>query len=305
VIQNIGFIGAGRMGGRMIRRLLDSGRRVFVCDPDALALEAVLEHGAKGAGTPAEAAADAEVVFCSLPDPATLEAVLAGPDGMLQTISRRVVVVDVGTGDQGTARRMAAACAEVGAQFLDAPVSRGVVGAETGTLAMLVGGDPDVLTEVRPVLSVLASDIIHVGEVGSGQVTKLCNNMLAAINAAALGEVLVAGVRAGVSLERLGAAIGASSGASFVLREYLPKGLFTGERPTGFALSLMRKDVGLFIMSGAEIGVTLPISALVQQQYVAAQAEGLDEADWTSIAEIYERRAGVRLQADPTAVAST
>jgi 3-hydroxyisobutyrate dehydrogenase-like beta-hydroxyacid dehydrogenase len=283
------------MGGRMIRRLLDSGRMVSACDPSETALSGVVEYGAERANTPAEAAQGVDLVFCSLPDPVTLEVALTGADGVLTTASAGCVVVDVGTGDQRTAVRMSAACADVGVHFLDAPVSRGVRGAETGTLAMLVGGKGEVLERVMPIFSVLASDIVHVGAVGSGQVTKLCNNMLAAIHAAALGEVLVAGVRAGVDLEPLREAIAASSGASFVLSEYLPKGLFTEERPTGFALSLMRKDVGLFVNAGAQLGVALPISAIVQQQFVSAQAQGLDSADWTSVAEIYERSAGVRL----------
>lgn len=296
VPMQIAFIGAGRMGGRMIRRLLDAGHEVVVCDEAPAALEAAVEHGARAAATPGDAArAGTPFVLCSLPAPDITEHVLCGPDGAVAAAAPGTVLVDLGTGDPGTARRIAAVCERAGVGFLDAPVSRGVAAAETGTLAMLVGGGEDTLAAARPVLDMLATDVVHVGPVGAGQVAKLCNNMLAAINATALGEVLVAGVRAGVDLEALAAAVGAGSGSSYVLEAYLPRGLFTAERPTGFALSLMRKDVGLFLRAGSELGVTLPVSALVGQLYAAARSEGLDEADWTSVAEVYERMAGVRL----------
>jgi 3-hydroxyisobutyrate dehydrogenase len=292
VPMQIAFIGAGRMGGRMVRRLLGAGHEVVACDENPAALQAAVDHGATAAATPAAVVAGAQMLLCSLPAPEITERVVGEA---LPAAAPGTVVVDLGTGDPATARRIAAACERAGAGFLDAPVSRGVAAAETGTLAMLVGGREDTLAAARPVLDVLATDVVHVGPVGAGQVAKLCNNMLAAINATALGEVLVAGVRAGVDLDALAAAVGAGSGSSYVLEAYLPGGLFTAERPTGFALSLMRKDVGLFLRAGSELGVTLPVSALVGQLYAAARSEGLDEADWTSVAEVYERMAGVRL----------
>jgi 3-hydroxyisobutyrate dehydrogenase len=292
VIEQIGFIGAGRMGGRMVRRLVGAGFAVVVCDRDQAALDAAAAGGARVADGPAAAAAGSQALLCSLPTPTITEAALAGA---LDAVAPGTVVVDLGTGDPETARRIAAACESAGAHFLDAPVSRGVAAAESGTLAILAGGDERALELARPVLSELASDIVHVGPVGAGQVAKLCNNMLAAINATALGEVLVAGVRAGVELDALAAAIGAGSGGSFVLERYLPAGLFTAERPTGFSLALMRKDVGLFLAACDDLGLPAPISALVAQQYAAAHAEGRDDADWTSVAEVYERPADVRL----------
>ena len=178
-------------------------------------------------------------------------------------------------------------------------MSRGVVGAENGTLAVMVGGDGRRAGARGPVLDQLASDIVHVGGVGAGQVTKLCNNMLTAIITTALGEVLVTGVKAGVELEPLTAALGAGSAGNFVLSGYLPNTLFTDGARHGFALALMRKDLGLFMKAAGDAGLELPLSELVHERYVTRAAAGLDEADSTSIAELYERAAGVRLQLEP------
>lgn len=307
--MNVACIGVGRMGGRMTGRLLDAGHRVTVCDPAPAAVAAAVERGAEAAVTAAAAATGAELVLCSLPDPGTTERAVSGPDGVLAggaapgggppasgPASAARTVIDVGTGDPATARRLADACAAAGAGFLDAPVSGGVAGAERGSLTMMIGGEASTLDACRPVLSVLASEIVHAGPAGSGQVVKLCNNIVAATNVAVLGEVLVAGVRAGVELSVLTKAIGSGSGGSFVLDAYLPAGLFSQERPTGFALELMHKDIGLFMQAGAQLGLPLPLSGLVQQLYTLARADGLGQRDWTSIAEIYERLAGVRLQ---------
>jgi 2-hydroxymethylglutarate dehydrogenase len=298
-----GFIGIGRMGAPMARRLAGGGFAVKAYDVDPEARDRLAGSGVDLADQPAAVADGAGFVLCSLPTPQITEHVLV-LGGVLDALAPGSTVVDLGTGDPGTARRLAEAAAGRGVAFLDAPVSRGVAAAENGTLAMLVGGEADALEVARPLLATLATDIVHVGSVGAGQVTKLCNNMLAAINAAALGEVLVAGVKAGVELDPLTRAISASSGSSYVLDAYLPSGLFTAERPSKFALALMRKDIGLFLAAAGEGLVTLPVSAVVSQLFAAARADGLDDADWTSIAEVYERLADVRLCLETTELGS-
>lgn len=302
--DRIAFIGVGRMGGRMSQRLLDAGYPLAVFDPSADAVVALADRGARTAASPADAARGADFILCSLPNPSILRDAITGHDGVLDGARPGALIIDFSTGDPAVARSLAAAAAEKGVGFLDAPVSRGVVGAEHGTLAVMVGGDADALAEARPILDHLASDIVHVGGVGAGQVTKLCNNMLTAIITTALGEVLVTGVKAGVELEPLTAAIGAGSAANYVLSGYFPNTLFTEERATGFALALMRKDLDLFLKAATDAGMTLPLSDLVHGQYAAAQAAGLDDADSTSIAELYERAAGVRLQMNVVEVTS-
>jgi 3-hydroxyisobutyrate dehydrogenase-like beta-hydroxyacid dehydrogenase len=299
VTQDIAFIGVGRMGGRMTTRLLDAGYAVSVFDPSEEALAPLIARGARAAGSPAEATAGAAFVLCSLPNPAVLHEAIAGDRGVLDGAQPGTVIIDFSTGDPSVARELADAARRQSVAFLDAPVSRGVVGAENGTLAVMVGGDEETLEAARQILDHLASDIVHVGEVGAGQMTKLCNNMLTAIITTALGEILVTGVKAGVELQPLTEALGAGSAGNYVLSGYLPNTLFTDERNAGFALSLMRKDLGLFLGAAADAGMELPLSDLVHQQYVAAHAAGLDDADSTSIAELYERAADVRLRLAP------
>lgn len=294
--RTLGFLGVGRMGSRMARRLLEAGYFVRVYDPVPAATAALRDAGATVATSPADASRGAEVVLCSLPGPDSVEDAILGADGVLSVAAVGTTVVDMTTSDPDASRRVAERCETLGVRFLDAPVSHGLVGAETGTLAMLVGGEEQVLDAARPVLGVLASDIVHVGAVGAGQIAKLCNNMLAAIHAAALGEVLAAGLRAGIGLSELTVSISKSSGASFILEHYFPRGLFTAERPTTFALSLMRKDVALFMRASSNADAAVPLSAFVQQLYTAAGVAIGEDSDWSSVAELYERLAGVELR---------
>jgi 3-hydroxyisobutyrate dehydrogenase-like beta-hydroxyacid dehydrogenase len=284
------------MGSRMARRLLDAGHTVRVYDPVRAATDALVEAGASVATSPGDASRGAELVLCSLPDPDAVEEAILGADGVLWGAAPGTTIVDMTTSDPDTSRRVARRSEAQQVRFLDAPVSHGLVGAETGTLAMMIGGDEQVLEDARPVLGVLANDIVHVGPVGAGQIAKLCNNMLAAIHAAALGEVLAAGLRAGIGLRELTASISKSSGTSFILEHYFPRGLFTAERPTTFALSLMRKDLSLFMRASYKADASVPLSAFVQQLYTAAGTSIGEDADWSSVAELYERLAGVDLR---------
>ncbi len=284
------------MGSRMARRLLEAGHTLRVYDPALGATAALADAGAAIATSPGEASRGAELVLCSLPGPDAVEAAILGADGVISNAAPGTTVIDMTTSDPDTSRRVAERLEVRQVRFLDAPVSHGLHGAETGTLAMMVGGDRQVLAEARSVLDVLANDIVHVGPIGAGQIAKLCNNMLAAIHAAALGEVLAAGIRAGIGLRELTESISKSSGTSFILEHYFPRGLFTAERPTTFALSLMRKDLSLFMRASYEADASVPLSAFVQQLYTAAGTSIGEDSDWSSVAELYERLAGVELR---------
>jgi 3-hydroxyisobutyrate dehydrogenase len=291
----VAVIGVGMMGGRMSRRLLAAGHAVTVSDPSRDLVAALEAEGASAAAGAAEAARDADVVILSLPTPAIVEAVVDGEDGVLRTARPGTVVVDMSTGDPGTARRLEAACRAAGVGFLDAPVSRGIMGAEQGTLLIMVGGEAAVLEQARPVLSRLGSDILHVGGPGSGQVAKLCNNMLAAINMQALGEVLVTGVKAGVDLETLAGVLTGGTGGSWVLSNQLPKTVFAGNDATTFAIDLMHKDVWLFMRAAEELGLATPLAATAAQTLRMAKAEGYGARDYSAIVRYFEALAHMEL----------
>lgn len=291
----VAVIGVGKMGGRMSRRLLAAGHPVTVHDPSVELVEPLAALGATVAGGPAEAAREAEVVILSLPTPQIVESVVTGEDGVLRSARPGTVVVDMSTGDPATARRVEAACRDAGVSFLDAPVSRGTAGAEQGTLLIMVGGDAAVLERARPVLSKLGSDILHVGGPGSGQVAKLCNNMLAAINTQALGEVLVAGVKAGVDLETLAGVLTGGTGGSWVLSNQLPKTVFAGNDATTFAIDLMHKDVWLFLRAAEEMGLATPLAATAGQTLRMAKAEGYGPRDYSAMVRYFEALAHMEL----------
>ena len=294
----VAFIGVGNMGGRMSRRLLAAGYPVTVCDSSRELVESLVGDGARAAGSAADAAADADLVILSLPTPAIVEAVVSGENGILRTARPGTTVVDMSTGDPGTARRVEAACRAAGLNFLDAPVSRGVVGAEKGTLLIMVGGDAEVLEAARPVLSHLGSDIVHVGGPGSGQVVKLCNNMLAAIHMQALGEVLVTGVKAGVGVDTLASVLSGGTGGSWILSNHLPATILAGDDGTRFALDLMHKDVGLFLRAAEEQGLSTPLAATATQTLRMAKSEGYGPRDYSAIIRYFEHLAQIQLVPD-------
>jgi 3-hydroxyisobutyrate dehydrogenase len=286
------FIGVGRMGSGMAARLLGAGHTVQIFDPNADAVDALVQQGAIAASSPAKAAHGAEAVFTSLPNPAILRDAVEGPDGVLAGAAAGVTIVDFSTVDPETARALAATVEAQGGHFLDAPVSGGVAGAAAGTLLTMVGASDEDLANVRPYLEKIAARIVHCGPVGSGQLTKLSHNMLVAINTVAAGEVLAAAVKAGGDLETLTEVFGAGLAGSKML-DHFGKTLFTEERPPLFALDLMHKDISLCLKEFGQF--PMPLSQLVMQTYNAARAKGLGGQDSTGVNEIYEELFGLQL----------
>lgn len=201
--MKIAFVGVGRMGSRMASRLIEAGHELSVYDPFAPAVEALKQQGAAAAGNPAEAAEGAEIIMLSLPSPATFTDAVTGETGILNKVSPGAIVVDFSTVDPATTKDIAALCARKNVYFLDSPVSGGVAGAASGNLVLMIGGSEEVIERVRPVLDVLSSRIVHCGDTGAGQLTKLSHNLLTAINTVALGEVLSVSVKAGADLNVL------------------------------------------------------------------------------------------------------
>ncbi|MEU6012248.1 NAD(P)-dependent oxidoreductase [Streptomyces sp. NPDC047453] len=293
----VAFVGLGNIGGRVVAHLVKAGHDVAVFDLNAAAVQAAVEAGARSAVSAAQAAEGAEAVFLSLPTPAIVESVVGE---VLPHAEKGAVIVDHSTIDPETSRRLAGTAAAQGVSFLDAPVSGGVQGAEAGTLAIMVGGDEAALERVRPLLETYAGSVVRIGDSGSGQVVKLANNLITAINIAALGEALTTAVRQGVDLDVAVSVLTKSSANSNVLSSYFPRTLFTAERPTGFALDFMHKDLGLFLASAASGPVPLPLSNAVRDLFSIGRQLGRGSKDFTSVVEFYEDFADVRLQTKET-----
>uniref|UniRef100_A0A939M7G6 NAD(P)-dependent oxidoreductase n=2 Tax=Bradyrhizobium barranii subsp. barranii TaxID=2823807 RepID=A0A939M7G6_9BRAD len=292
-MPTIAFLGVGRMGSHMARRLAEAGHKVRAFDPNAPAVAKLAPAGVEAAASPTAAAAGADFILASLPSPVALRAAVTGEDGILAAAKKGATVVDFSTVDPATTKAVAAICDKAGINYLDAPVSGGVAGAENGKLLIMIGGDQTVLDATRPVLETLAGKIIHCGPVGSGQLMKLSHNLLTAINTVALGEVLAASVKSGAKLDVLLEVLGGGLAGSKML-DWLGKTLFTQERPAFFALDLMHKDISLaldeFTASPMYLG------QLVRQIYNTARADGLGGKDSTSVSEVYERLLKVNLR---------
>jgi 3-hydroxyisobutyrate dehydrogenase-like beta-hydroxyacid dehydrogenase len=292
-MTTVGFVGLGNIGSRVVKHLLDAGHDVAVFDLNPTAVEAAVAAGGRKVDSPATAAKDAEVLFLSLPTPAIVESVVT------DVIARPVeglVIVDHSTIDPDTTRSLAQRVHDAGAAFLDAPVSGGVQGAEAGTLAVMIGGEEAAVQKVKPLVDTYAGNVFHVGPSGAGQAIKLANNQITATNIVALGEGLSAAVASGVDLDTAVAVLTTSSANSNVLSNYFPKTLFTAERPTGFALDFMHKDLNLFLDSARAAKLPTPVTGLVRDLFSIGQRDKRGAKDFTSVVEFYEDFTGIRLQ---------
>ncbi len=260
-VREVGFVGIGAMGNPMAANLLEAGHSVVITDLREAAAANLVEAGARWAATPAEVARDREVVFLSLPNPSDVEDVVTRPDGVLAGAARGLVIVDLSTNEPAVARRLAAAAAPLGVDFLDAPVSGGVEGARRGRLAVMVGGDPGTVETVRPLLEVIGNRVFSVGPVGSGNVVKLLNNMMFFVNLLGSMEALVVGAKAGVDPEVLREVVKAGSGGSYVW-EFATRAVLADRLTPSFTVALAAKDIGLAKALADEVGVDVPMGEL-------------------------------------------
>jgi 3-hydroxyisobutyrate dehydrogenase len=247
-----GIIGAGNMGGRMGRRVAAAGDPIVAYDANASTLA---DCGMQAADSAAALVEAVDVVLLSLPDSAIIERVVLGEGGVLAHARVGQVVVDLSTADPRSSVRIHDALAEHGVDFLDAGISGGAAAAEKGSLTLMVGGDHDALERVTPVLERFASKIVHMGAPGSGHITKVLNNFLNGVALAATSEVMVAGRRAGLDLERLLEVLNASSGVNFATLNRFPKIIHGDYLEGGLTGELMAKDVRLYLAYMAGIGV--------------------------------------------------
>src|SRR3954471_11475896 len=226
----VGFVGCGRMGGPMARRLLAAGAEVRAFDVDERALRAVADAGASIADSPRAAAAGAAVAITMLPDPPTVDRAARGPDGLLAGLRDGALWLEMSSSRPATTRALGEAAAERGAALLDAPVSGGVAGAEAGTLTIMLGGPAALVERATPLLEELGRSLVHVGDrPGDGDAAKTINNMLSATNLAAAAEALAMGMRAGLDPERLVDCVNGGTGASNAMEKKVGGQVLTGK----------------------------------------------------------------------------
>jgi 3-hydroxyisobutyrate dehydrogenase len=247
----IAFIGLGNMGLPMVANLVKAGHHVHAADVRREAVEAAVGHGAHAAGSAAEATRRAEVVVTMVPNSPEVEVAYLGPGGVLEGARSGQIAIDMSTIDPATTRKVGARLEVQGVRMLDAPVSGGVPGAVAGTLTIMVGGEAAAFAEARSILGAMGKNIVHVGPLGSGEVAKICNNLLAGVNMIAAAEAFTIGIRAGVDPKVLHDVIRTSSGNCWALEHncpvpgLVPKSASNRDFAAGFMTDLMAKDLSL------------------------------------------------------------
>ncbi|GBO85079.1 3-hydroxyisobutyrate dehydrogenase [Marinobacter adhaerens] len=293
-MAKITFIGLGNMGGPMASNLVKAGHEVTVFDLSKDAVAALVSEGAKTADTAHEAANGAECVITMLPAGQHVEAVYLGDDGLLAKLPAGTLVIDSSTIAPETARGVAEVARAKDIPFLDAPVSGGVGGAKAGTLTFICGGSEEAFNKAKPILDAMGKNIFHAGDHGSGQVAKICNNMLLAILMSGTSEALALGVKNGLDPAVLSEIMKQSSGGNWALNVYNPwPGVMEGVPASrnyegGFLVNLMTKDLGLAFDNAVKNQASIPMGSLARNLFQLHAGQGNGSLDFSSIQRLYK-----------------
>jgi glyoxylate/succinic semialdehyde reductase len=289
--MKIAFLGLGTMGAPMAANLLPHGHALTVWNRTPSRAQPLVDKGATLAATPAAAAAGAELVITMLSDPAALDAVMRGGDGVLATLGKDALVIDMSTMDPATAKQLDKEVRGKGARFVDAPVSGTRKPAVEGKLVIMAAGDSDDVDRARPVLAHLGR-VVHVGSVGQGMAMKLVLNGLGAHMMTGFAAMLVLGARQGLKASTMleviqsgafASPLYASKGPRIVARDFAPD----------FTVSLMRKDQELVLATARSLGYAMPTERAIRDVLDAALADDLGDVDLCGIVQLFERWAGV------------
>ncbi|MBI6752748.1 3-hydroxyisobutyrate dehydrogenase [Pseudomonas syringae] len=295
--MNIAFIGLGNMGAPMARNLIKAGHALQVFDLNKSVLAEFAELGAQVSDSPAQAAHGTELVITMLPAAAHVRSVYLNDDGVLKGISPGVPAVDCSTIDPQTIRDIAAVAARQGVVLGDAPVSGGTGGAQAGTLTFMVGGSAGHFAVLKPVLEQMGRNIVHCGDVGTGQIAKICNNMLLAISMIGVAESMALGNALGIDTEVLAGIINTSTGRCWSSEAYNPWPGIVETAPAsrgysgGFGAELMLKDLGLATEAARAAHQPVVLGAVAQQLYQAMSLRGDGGKDFSAIIEGYRPKA--------------
>jgi 3-hydroxyisobutyrate dehydrogenase-like beta-hydroxyacid dehydrogenase len=289
--MRLGFIGLGNMGGEMARHLLKAGHTLNVYARGERSREQARRLGLTPLPTPAEVARTSEVVFTMVTAGSDVEAVALGPDGIVQSDLPGMIVVDMSTISPAIARNVGQRLGERGIAMLDAPVSGGVVGARAASLTFFVGGDKPHFERVKPLLECMGKTIFHMGPLGTGQVTKLANQIaqLACLEGAA--EALLFAREQGADAGKVREAVMTGLGASRML-DVLGKKMVERDFAPGIIAALHHKDIGVALEIARDAGLPLPVTAQVMQQLDALMASGFGEQDTSSLLLVLEQMRG-------------
>ena len=278
--MQVGLIGCGNMGGGMARQLLDSGMNTICFDPDNATLAKMRDAGAQVVNSAFDLAQTADIIILSLPKAHVVQSVMYEIMGMIKP---GVVVLDASTSEPKTSQKMAAMATTHGFHFVDGPVSGGPAAALAGTMTMLLGGAPDAITALRPVLDIITAKTVIVGGSGAGHAAKIANNMLCAANLVLVSEAVRLAQASGVAPGDLIEGINAGSGRSGVSEVNFPKWVLNNAFDSGFTMGLMRKDVGLALEMAQTSGVDLAGFAGIADIWINGSGHIPDTGDFNEI----------------------
>jgi 3-hydroxyisobutyrate dehydrogenase len=287
--MKIGFVGTGAMGQPMVANLIKSGFAVVAYDIVPAALAGAVKHGATVAGSAAEAAKAADLMITMLPSSSHVVKAYLGEGGVLEGVAEGRLCVDMSTVEPATSRLVAETARRRNVRFIDAPVSGGVPGATAATLAIMVVGEAADLEEARPVLAAMGKNIIHVGAVGSGEVAKLCNNLIAGVAMVAVSEAFRIAEAFGLDARVLTDVVSKSSGNTWAMEHNHPvpglveKAASNREYAPGFTTDLMAKDLGLAVNAAREQRVPVVVAPAAQQILRLASSHGYGGKDFSSV----------------------
>jgi len=295
--MTIAFIGLGNMGAPMAHNLLKAGQAVVVFDLNNATVQELVKAGATAATSPRDAASKADqAVITMLPAGPHVRAVYENDDGVLAGVAKGVPLVDSSTIDPLTARHVIDTAAAQGNPMADAPVSGGTGGAQAGTLTFMVGAEPALFETLKPILGYMGKNIAHCGGAGTGQVAKLCNNMLLAVQMAGVSEAMALGVKLGMDPKTLAGVINTSTGRCWSSDTYNPwPGVIDGAPASrgytgGFGTSLMLKDLGLATEAAKQAGQPVMMGGAAHQLYQWFAASGHGGEDFSAIVKLYSQQ---------------
>ncbi|WP_034388826.1 2-hydroxy-3-oxopropionate reductase [Deinococcus sp. YIM 77859] len=290
--ERIGFIGLGIMGLPMARNLMKAGYRLTVHNRGPEPEQALAAEGAQVARTAREVAERSDIVITMLPDSPQVEEVVLGENGVAQGLPAGGLYIDMSSVAPATARKVAQALRQKGADSLDAPVSGGQVGAEEATLSIMVGGSEEGFKRARPVFEAVGKNIVYIGGPGAGQVTKICNQIVVALTIQAVAEALTLARKSGVDAAKVREALLGGFAQSRILDLHGQR-MLNGNFQPGFRVSLHRKDLRLALEAGREGAVPLPATANVAELMNSMIAQGMGDLDHSGLAALYARLAGL------------
>ncbi|GAC1568601.1 MAG: 2-hydroxy-3-oxopropionate reductase [Ktedonobacteraceae bacterium] len=292
--DTIGFIGLGIMGKPMAHNLLKAGFPLVVHNRHQEVTDEFLAAGASAGTRPRDIGTSCDVVITMLPGPAQVEEVLVGPGGISEGAQAGLVVIDMSTIAPVVASTIAAQLAEHGVTMLDAPVSGGDKGAIAGTLSIMVGGDEGVCKRCMPIFQAMGKTIVYVGGNGAGQVVKACNQIVVALVIEAVSEALVLGSKAGVDPAKILQALGGGLAANRVM-ELRGASMLAHDFTPGGRVRFHHKDLGFALETARKHGVSLPVTAMVDQMFAALEIKGCGDLDHSALLTYLEDLAAHRI----------